>query len=79
MRAVVCDRYGPPDVLRLAEVAKPDEVLVRVHATTVRFGDKRVVFPIPPRYTKRDVLFLRKLIEEGSTARSSTAAVRWRT
>jgi NADPH:quinone reductase-like Zn-dependent oxidoreductase len=39
MRAVVCDRYGPPDVLRLAEVAKPvpkpDEVLVRVHATTV--------------------------------------------
>jgi NADPH:quinone reductase-like Zn-dependent oxidoreductase len=167
MRAVVCDRYGPPDVLRLEEVAKPtpepDEVLVRVHATTVnrtdcgirageplvsrlisglrrpkwrilgtelagtveatgaavtqfdavgmlsfgrckgslkpggaylatdhlqnvplalwtsRFGDFRVVFPIPPRYTKRDVLFLRQLIEEGSTAQSSTGAIRWRT
>lgn len=43
MRAVVCDRYGPPDVLRLEEVAKPvpkpDEVLVRVQATTVNRTD----------------------------------------
>jgi NADPH:quinone reductase-like Zn-dependent oxidoreductase len=28
-------------------------------------GDKRVVFPIPPRYTKEDVLFLKQLIEAG--------------
>ena len=39
MRAVVYDRYGPPDVLRLADVERPvpkeDEVLVEVHATTV--------------------------------------------
>ena len=39
MRAVVRARYGPPDVLRLEEVAKPspadDEVLVRVRATSV--------------------------------------------
>ena len=43
MRAVVHDRYGPPDVLRLAEVETPvpkeDEVLVRIHATTVNRSD----------------------------------------
>jgi NADPH:quinone reductase-like Zn-dependent oxidoreductase len=43
MRAVVHDTYGPPDVLRLEEVAQPvprdHEVLVRVHATTVNRTD----------------------------------------
>lgn len=32
---------------------------------TARIGDKRVLFPIPPRFTKQDVLFLKQLIEEG--------------
>ena len=32
---------------------------------TSRFGDRKVVFPIPPRYTKKDVLFLEELIEAG--------------
>jgi NADPH:quinone reductase-like Zn-dependent oxidoreductase len=32
---------------------------------TARIGDKKVVFPIPPRYTKKDVLFLKGLIEAG--------------
>jgi len=43
MRAVVHDRYGPPDVLRVEEVERPvpekDEVLVRIHATTVNRTD----------------------------------------
>jgi NADPH:quinone reductase-like Zn-dependent oxidoreductase len=46
MRAVVYDRYGPPDVLRLEEVAKPvpkeDEVLIRVHAATVNRTDVHI-------------------------------------
>ena len=32
---------------------------------TSRIGDKRVLFSIPPRYTKQDVLFLKELIEAG--------------
>jgi NADPH:quinone reductase-like Zn-dependent oxidoreductase len=32
---------------------------------TARIGDKRVLFPIPPRFTKQDVLFLKDLIEAG--------------
>ena len=43
MRAVVHDRYGPPEVLRIEDVPKPapkeDELLVRVHATTVTQTD----------------------------------------
>jgi NADPH:quinone reductase-like Zn-dependent oxidoreductase len=43
MRAVVHDRYGPPEVLRIEEVERPvpndDEVLVRVRATTVTRTD----------------------------------------
>src|SRR5687768_795318 len=43
MRAVVYDRYGPPEVLRLENVERPipneDEVRVRVHATSVNRTD----------------------------------------
>lgn len=46
MRAVVYERYGPPEVLHLTEVDKPapknNEVLIRTHAATVTSGDCRV-------------------------------------
>ena len=32
---------------------------------TSRIGDKKVIFSIPPRYTKQDVLFLKELVEAG--------------
>src|SRR4029453_3795048 len=46
MKAAVCERYGPPEVVQVREVPTPvpadDGVLVEVMATTVNSGDARV-------------------------------------
>src|SRR5688572_21113599 len=46
MKAIICTRYGPPEVLQAADVPEPvpldNEVLIRIHATTCHIADVRV-------------------------------------
>ena len=46
MNAAIYRRYGPPDVVQIANVPTPDvkatEILVKVRATTVTAGDSRL-------------------------------------
>jgi NADPH:quinone reductase-like Zn-dependent oxidoreductase len=53
LKAIVYTEYGPPDALQLKEVEKPtpepNQVLIKVFATTVNIGDCRVrSFDVPP-------------------------------
>ena len=64
MKAIVCTKYGPPDVLQLREVEKPtpkdNEVLIKVYAASVNVEDLdflrgtawtvRFVGPLNPKY-----------------------------
>ena len=85
VKAVVCDRYGPPEVLRLEEVERPvpedDEVLVRIRATTVNRSDCGLGAPrtsqprlLRPRRPKRRILGLSSPATSRRPARTSPSS-----
>jgi NADPH:quinone reductase-like Zn-dependent oxidoreductase len=70
---VIFDAVGKHSFRRCQDSLKPGGIYLATDQLrnlvlalwTPRTGDKKVVFPIPPRYTKQDVLFLRQLMEAG--------------
>jgi NADPH:quinone reductase-like Zn-dependent oxidoreductase len=70
---VIFDSVGKQSFGRCRDSLKPSGFFVATDHLqnlvlalwTARVGRKRVVFPIPPRFTKRDVIFLKELVDAG--------------
>jgi len=67
MKAVLCEKYGPPEVLTLAEIKKPvpgdNAVLIRIVASTVTMGDcelRNLTLPLWTRIPMRLFMGYRK-------------------
>jgi NADPH:quinone reductase-like Zn-dependent oxidoreductase len=67
MKAILCSAYGPPEVLKLVEMDKPvpkeNELLVKVVASTVTFGDceiRNLTLPLWTRFPVRLIMGYRK-------------------
>lgn len=63
MKAILCTAYGPADLLKLVEIEKPtpraNEMLIRVHASTVTFGDceiRNLTLPLWTRFPVRLIM-----------------------
>jgi 2-desacetyl-2-hydroxyethyl bacteriochlorophyllide A dehydrogenase len=56
MKAIISKKYGTPDTLRLSEIAvptpQPDQVLVKIHASSINFGNLVLLTgkPLPARF-----------------------------
>jgi len=61
MKAVICTKYGPPEVLQFREIEKPfpknNEVLIKVIATTAHIGDTKIRRLEPGLGTVTDFFF----------------------
>ncbi|HMQ78761.1 MAG TPA: NAD(P)-dependent alcohol dehydrogenase [Ignavibacteria bacterium] len=61
MKAVICTKYGPPEVLQIVDIPKPipndKELLVRIKATTAHIGDTKIRRFEPGLGAVRDFFF----------------------
>jgi NADPH:quinone reductase-like Zn-dependent oxidoreductase len=74
MKAIVCSKYGPPEVLQLAEMKKPiprnNEVLIKIRATAVTASDciiRGFKMPGKLRFPKKQIMELMMRLFVGFT------------